>query len=213
MTSTAKSPWEASEEVAPDPMEIWNEVHSTPTKYTKEASNGRFSFTTIDPQWQLEQATRLFGPYGDTWGLFDLDFKTLSHESCPVMMLSATFKYPSRGIKHSFPIVVDMRFKPGDDCCKKLMTSARSKALSYLGFGADVFMGKFDDAHYVQMQDIKADQDKFLQTALTRVAMANTAERLAELDEKTAQMVTDETITKAAGMTISQAIQERLGEL
>ena len=33
---------------------------------------------------------------------------------------------------------------------KKLETNTISKALSRLGFGADVFLGKFDDSRYIQ---------------------------------------------------------------
>jgi hypothetical protein len=35
-----------------------------------------------------------------------------------------------------------------DDCITKLQTSLLSKALSYLGFGADVFLGNFDVIEY-----------------------------------------------------------------
>jgi len=43
-----------------------------------------------------------------------------------------------------------MRYRPGDECRKKLITDLRSKCLSTLGFNSDVFEGKFDDSRYVQ---------------------------------------------------------------
>ena len=41
--------------------------------------------------------------------------------------------------------------KPDADFAKKVETDALTKALSKLGFNADVFMGMFDDHKYVQM--------------------------------------------------------------
>ena len=40
--------------------------------------------------------------------------------------------------------------KKDGDCFKKATTDGLTKCLSYLGFNADVFMGKFDDNKYVQ---------------------------------------------------------------
>ena len=39
------------------------------------------------------------------------------------------------------------------DFAKKIETDALTKALSKLGFNADVFMGLYDDHKYVQMMD------------------------------------------------------------
>lgn len=129
------------------PLQLWNEVCTTPPKMTKEVSIGR-KFTTIDPTWQLQRATELWGPYGMTWGLRALQYSILDTGEGPKsMMLVAEFWYPLG----QFPIAVDMPFKNRDDCCKKLLTSARSKSLSLLGFSADIYMGKFEDAAYVGM--------------------------------------------------------------
>ncbi len=43
-----------------------------------------------------------------------------------------------------------MKYRPGDDCCKKLMTSLQSKCLSKLGFSADVYLNMFEDVQYVK---------------------------------------------------------------
>ena len=40
--------------------------------------------------------------------------------------------------------------KPDTDCMKKATTDGLTKCLTYLGFNADVFLGKFDDNKYVE---------------------------------------------------------------
>ncbi len=46
----------------------------------------------------------------------------------------------------TFPISVDMAWKKNDDVFKKLRTQAQSKALSLIGFNADIFMAIYDEA-------------------------------------------------------------------
>jgi hypothetical protein len=47
-------------------------------------------------------------------------------------------------------VVVDKSDRVDGDAGKKALTDGITKALSYLGFNSDVFMGKFDDNKYVQ---------------------------------------------------------------
>ena len=50
--------------------------------------------------------------------------------------------------------------RPDTDWPKKLETNTISKALSKLGFNADVFMGQFDDGDYVQSLQMQEYIDK-----------------------------------------------------
>ncbi|MEM6363310.1 MAG: hypothetical protein AAF745_02705 [Planctomycetota bacterium] len=176
-------------------MRLWDSVATTDPSMAKEASNGRYKFTTVDPQWQLKQATKAWGPYGDKWGLFDIRFANLESDP-PSLMLSADFRYPSEnGHIVAFPIHVDMRLKAGDDVCKKLITNARSKALSWLGFSADVFMGKFDDAGYVRdLQSRFGDQNALVTKVLSAVKSAKNMDALQKCRERLQKMIADETI-------------------
>jgi hypothetical protein len=45
--------------------------------------------------------------------------------------------------------------KVDDNFAKKIETDALTKAISKLGFNADIFMGKFDDARYVNEMNIE----------------------------------------------------------
>lgn len=143
-----------------DKMAIWNAVSGTDPKYTSRVQQ-RGGFTAIDAYYQIHQATELWGPYGSTWGLRNM-VRTLDREM-EMAFLDAEFHYPDGETDASFPIAncIDMktRSKSGDrwddEFVKKLETNTISKALSRLGFGADVFMGLFDDNKYVEEQNRK----------------------------------------------------------
>lgn len=128
-------------------MKIWDQVCTTDPETTKRV-NQRGGFTAIDAQAQLKRATEVFGPYGTHWGLTDLDYYTIydGEGNMVEVTLAARFYYPGG----EFPMSNDMRYRPGDECRKKLLTDLRSKCLSTLGFNSDVFEGKFDDNKYVQ---------------------------------------------------------------
>tara|TARA_Y100000034_G_C6852043_1_gene386629 strand:- start:207 stop:947 length:741 start_codon:yes stop_codon:yes gene_type:complete len=128
-------------------LSLWAKVEKTDPAYTKAVSM-RGGYTAIDPQYQLLSATAMWGPYGGEWALRDVEYEYIRNGAGEIVEIAvaAEFFFPGG----QFPISADMAYRPGDDCRKKVMTSARSKALSMLGFNADVFMGKFDDNHYVQ---------------------------------------------------------------
>ena len=51
--------------------------------------------------------------------------------------------------------------KPDTDCMKKATTDGITKGLTYFGFNADVFLGKFDDNKYVaelEQEEVKKKQ-------------------------------------------------------
>ena len=99
-------------------------------------------------QAQLKKATEVFGPYGTHWGITNLEYEAIADPDGNILeiTLTARFFYPGG----EFPMSNDMRYRPGDECRKKLLTDLRSKCLSTLGFNSDVFEGKFDDNRYVQ---------------------------------------------------------------
>ena len=66
------------------------------------------------------------------------------------LAIEADFWFNYDGEHRHFPVSTEMAYKVGNDTRKKLMTDATTKALSFLGFNADVFMGRFDDSKYVE---------------------------------------------------------------
>lgn len=199
-----------------DPMALWNRVNKTNPNMSKEANNGRFKFTAIDPQYQLQIATEQFGPYGSRWGLRSFVWTKLEASDTPILMLEAEFFYPNpnTGIESSFPIAVDIKLKPGDDCCKKLITQARSKALSFLGFNADVFMGKFDDAAYVKDLQVRyGESEETRKLALAAICKASNETALDAIKGRVDGLVSEENIPDEIGRELYSEIEKRRAEL
>jgi uncharacterized short protein YbdD (DUF466 family) len=141
-----------------DEMKLWNSVCETDPDSTKQVNDGRRRFTAIDAYSQIKRATELWGPYGGKWKLTDVEIgEGPARQLC---CLKGTFVYPGgdffvmNAIKHtSNQDIVDA------DCLKKLETDTITKALSKLGFNADVFLGLYDDNRYVQeMREKNATQ-------------------------------------------------------
>ena len=142
-------------------LDLWGKVCKTDPSHTKQANVRGNKITAIAPQYQIMQATEQFGAYGRTWG-----FKTVSIDPSLMSVGLVTFKglffYPEGEfeILSSIGIYRDhAQTKIDDDFGKKVETDALTKALSKLGFNADVFMGLYDDNRYVQqMQEEFADK-------------------------------------------------------
>ena len=150
----AATPWE---EV--DNLELWKRVCTTDPKFTRKV-NQRGGFTAIGAQYQMRMATEEFGPYGMGWSVHDLQWGEIRNAAGELIevTLDAEFWYrpriafdePSDDGRGAFMLSVCMPYKVGNDTRKKLLTDLTTKALSKLGFNADVFLGLFDDNKYVE---------------------------------------------------------------
>lgn len=133
-------------------LELWDKVEKTNPSYTKKANVKGNQLISIAPQYQIKQATEQFGVYGVSWGFRSMDFDyTLANIG--MITFKAVFFFPSG----EFPIINSVQlYKDGaktkidDDFAKKVETDTLTKALSKLGFNADIFLGKFDDIKYVE---------------------------------------------------------------
>lgn len=131
------------------------------TKHVK----ARGGFTSIDPMYQAQKATEKFGSYGKGWGLAksELDFSQIALTRLAIH--KAVFFYVLDGERSEFVIhnaieVISSKGYTDVDFAKKLETNTISKALSKLGFSADVFLGKFDDGSYVDLRNYEESIEK-----------------------------------------------------
>lgn len=148
-------------------LDLWDDVSKTDTEFTKEV-NQRGGYTSITPMYQAKCATDKFGMYGKGWGLESSELDYTIFEKSGMVINNAVFFYVIGGEKITFPIsnailaVTGSRADP--DWAKKLETNTLSKALSRLGFNADIFMGMFDDPNYVEFikfeESINKAEDK-----------------------------------------------------
>lgn len=185
-------------------LELWNKVEKTNPKYTKNANVGGNKITSISPQFQIMNATEQFGSYGSNWGFTDIEYD-YSLTNTPVKIsvtdyhtkkvsvvdtilglvgFKATFFYPSGKfqISNSIKIFMDKAHSRIDDnYAKKLETDTLTKALSKLGFNADIFLGKFDDVRYVEevKKEFKANEVKLnIERLTSRLNACKTVDQL-----------------------------------
>ena len=133
-------------------LELWNKVEKTNPKYTKKANVKGNNITSIAPQYQIKNVTEQFGSYGTSWGFESLEFDYTLTDSLGLVILHAVFYYPGGKfpIKNAQSIFMDnAKTKVDDNFAKKLETDTLTKAISKLGFNADIFMGLFDDVKYL----------------------------------------------------------------
>jgi hypothetical protein len=139
-----------------DNLDLWNKVEKTNPAHTKNANVRGNKITAIAPQQQIKSATEQFGVYGKDWGFKSISFDYAIVEFTGIIVFHGVFFFPNA----EFPITSSIsaykdgaRTKPDADFAKKVETDALTKALSKLGFNADVFMGLYDDHKYVQMMN------------------------------------------------------------
>lgn len=137
---------------ATDNMSLWNQVCKTNPAHTKPAQIGGMKITAIAPMYQIQQATEQWGPYGSVWGLksIDRDFQLVT--TLNLVIFSGVFFFPGGEFEISTSAGIyrdNNNTKVDKDFCKKMETDLLTKALSKVGFNADVFMGRFDDVRYV----------------------------------------------------------------
>lgn len=136
-----------------DNLKLWDAVKETDKDFTKDV-NQRGGYTSITPQYQIQEATKQFGAYGRGWGFKSIHMDYSGIETIGLVFVSAVFFYTQDGKEFTFPINNSWQAKMGSridsDFVKKAETNTMGKALSKLGFNADVFMGQFDDPDYVQ---------------------------------------------------------------
>ena len=148
-------------------LKLWHLVEKTNPKYTKQANVRGNKITSIAPQHQIMNVTEQFGIYGSTWGFKDSKFDYTLANSFGLVTFEATFFYPNGEFKiqNSISLWIDnAKTKVDSDFAKKVETDTLTKAISKLGFNADIFLGKFDDIRYVDEMNEEFGNDKGIKT-------------------------------------------------
>lgn len=150
---------ETDEERSERNLKLWRQNEMTDPAHTKPVTVGR-KFTAIDGYYQIKRATETFGPLGDGWG-WDLEEEVVSVDGPNGQVHFAKCKvtvwYTDHDKQEHYklgPVIgmnqlLSKEGRPDDEAFKKATTDGVTKALSYLGFSADVFMGLYDDNKYM----------------------------------------------------------------
>ena len=189
-------------------MFIWDSEKHTPASETSKV-NRRGGFTTVNHQYQMMRGTQLWGPYGEKWGMDIISMQFIG-ESPVNVLLHCKFYYPSptTGERCEFEVINDAPFKAGDDSTKKALTNTRSKALSMLGFSADVYHGYHDNQQYLKDEGIRTNPNVVLQRAES-IRKNGTKDDVYRARMWSAQATANGTINEDTAKALADACNER----
>lgn len=131
-------------------LELWRQVRETDARYTRHVSQ-RGGFTAISAYWQIQRATEMWGPVGMGWG-WDVEWA----EGPGVVIARVALWHGARDqVVNAVGCAAWGSQRVDTDAPKKALTDGITKALSYLGFSADIFVdGKvMHDNKYVDQVD------------------------------------------------------------
>lgn len=130
-------------------LKLWEQVEKTPKELIEkiDAGDGK-ELNTVAPINRFKKATELFGVYGKNWGLKDIKHTEKRIFNTLILgELEAVFFYTFNDTKIEFeisnstPIVSqeDKKLKVNYTYRKAIETDTITKALSRLGFNADIY--------------------------------------------------------------------------
>lgn len=143
---------------------IWDAVFKTDPKHTKGFTRGGgFKGTATNALYLIHKATKLWGPMGSAWGVEIIEDKML--QGAPMILdgivvgheiihcVTINLFHPGGKVPAFGQTIFVGKNKNGlftdEEAPKKSLTDATTKALSWLGFSADIHMGLYDDNKYV----------------------------------------------------------------
>lgn len=157
----------------PDNLQLWNDLGKTNPSETKQFKRaGGFSGTAIKPMWVWQRLTEKFGPMGTGWGCAKPEFQLVNGENREVLVYCTVQGWYEGGDEFAMQNVYGVggdkvvsyikaneqynrpeRWENDDEAFKKAYTDALMNAFKFIGVGADVHMGRFDDNKYVQQME------------------------------------------------------------
>lgn len=142
-----------------DNLAIWQKVETTDPKYTKPITGRGYNGTSTNATYLVKKATSVFGPCGIGWGVTVLNEGLLEGaDGSKVHRVHIRLWYMLDGkrgeVEHFGQTDFCGKRKSGqwftdEEAPKKSMTDAMLKALSLIGFAADIHLGQYDDNKYV----------------------------------------------------------------
>lgn len=185
-----------------DNLYLWNQVCETPDEH-KSAIAGT-DLDAVDPTFQLQRATELWGPYGEKWGIDQMKW-TIDY-TAGYMMLEGVFFYPDadQATRIEFPYAIDSRISSGEfGNTRYMITAFRSKCLSLLGFSADVHMDRNVDG---SRGKALASMETLRSEAIAKIKAAKTEAELNECSERVDTLLEKHTINSALASELHDLI-------
>lgn len=142
-------------------MKIWDALSKTDPAHTKGFKRaGGFSGTALKPMWMVKRLTEQFGPIGEGWGMNEPQFNVVNGADGEVLVYCTVTCWHTDKVNTFCGVGGDKvisKNKHGlfsdDEAFKKAFTDAVGNAFKFVGVGADIHMGQFDDSKYVQQME------------------------------------------------------------
>lgn len=162
----------AQEKINPK-MALWQSVEETNKDFTKPAELNGQVITTINGLYMIKRATETFGPVGKGWGwevLVDryddgaplfAGKEVVGREQMHTIQIKLWYVQGGKRnhvtqFGHTpFVYKTSWGIKTDFDAPKKSLTDAIKKCLSLIGFCADIYLGLFEDAAYIEGLELK----------------------------------------------------------
>jgi hypothetical protein len=142
-------------------MQLWEKVRRVPSESLKPIKDGRLkNKSDINPVWRYRTATEQFGPCGIGWRYEIVRLwieegadgtKTANSEIKLYIKVDGEWSEAIPGVGGSKLVAKEERgLYTNDECYKMSTTDALSVALKLLGFGGDVYEGRWDGERYTE---------------------------------------------------------------
>jgi hypothetical protein len=167
-------------------LELWNKVKRPPLTALKQIGAGRLKgMTDINPQWRIEAITEHFGQCGIGWHYEIVRLWTEEGAQGELMGFAHINLYTHKDGKQSLPIVgvggsalvakETAGLRANDEGYKMAITDALSVAMKQLGFGSDIYMGRFDGSKYKDEAPAPKPAPQFTASRLAMIEQAVTS--------------------------------------
>jgi hypothetical protein len=157
---------------------LWDKLGRTDPAHTKKFKRaGGFEGTAIKPMWSYRRLTEEFGPCGVGWGVEKPEYTVVPGNNGEVLVYCTVSGWYIEGgekrsvwgvggdkvvtyIKANEQYKRPERWENDDEAFKKAFTDGLTNAFKFIGVGADVHMGMFDDNKYVNTVAKEFEEDK-----------------------------------------------------
>lgn len=142
----------------PSNMTIWETCYRTPESFTKDFKKaGGFSGTDINAHYRVMKMTEIFGPMGKGWGWVIESRWREEFDNQPYVFVELFVWYKIEGSDEIFHTGTQIggtaAARTPDESYKMAITDAFGKCVSYLGIGADIYLGEFDGKYHRKFSD------------------------------------------------------------
>jgi hypothetical protein len=171
-------------------LDTWDKFADIDPKFTKAITGKQYKGTSPNPQYVIRCLTELFGPVGQGfgWRVIAEDFTPLGGETlhwCRIEFwhTDRANVVESYGQTKAAYITSGGKQMVDEDAPKKSLTDAIIKAASWVGIGANIFLGRWDDQKYVSevaksFEDVAPVDTAKVDAAIAKIEAANNGREL-----------------------------------